>query len=193
MRAVAGEGRGPRLRTPTASIMVRMDIDVTPVWRIARAPGARGARPDRLYRPFVGPGFRQNPRAGPRISGLTRGRSCYSVGRNDGLTAALAVPRRARLRPAPPRGDRTRRGGAPLHPGRRPPSIIPSGPVGHSDGDAVYHALTDAILGALAEPDIGRLFPDDDPRHEAADSALFVDEAVKRGCGRPATRPATWT
>jgi 2-C-methyl-D-erythritol 2,4-cyclodiphosphate synthase len=56
----------------------------------------------------------------------------------------------------------------------------PLGPVGHSDGDAVYHALTDAILGALAEPDIGRLFPDDDPRYEAADSAVFVDAAVAR-------------
>lgn len=56
----------------------------------------------------------------------------------------------------------------------------PLGPVGHSDGDAVYHAVTDAILGALGEPDIGRLFPDDDSRHDNADSRIFVEEAVGR-------------
>ncbi len=54
------------------------------------------------------------------------------------------------------------------------------GPVGHSDGDALYHAVTDAILGALGEPDIGQLFPDDDPRHDAADSAVFLAEAARR-------------
>lgn len=56
----------------------------------------------------------------------------------------------------------------------------PLGPVGRSDGDALYHALTDALLGAIGAPDIGRLFPDTDERHEAADSALFVAEAVRR-------------
>ena len=56
----------------------------------------------------------------------------------------------------------------------------PLGPVGHSDGDALYHAVTDAVLGALGEPDIGRLFPDDDPRHEGADSAKFVEAAATR-------------
>lgn len=56
----------------------------------------------------------------------------------------------------------------------------PLGPVGHSDGDALYHAVTDAILGALGEPDIGRLFPDNDPKNENADSRIFVEEAVKR-------------
>lgn len=54
------------------------------------------------------------------------------------------------------------------------------GPISHSDGDAVYHAVTDAILGALGQPDIGQLFPDTDPRHESQDSAVFVSEAVKR-------------
>jgi len=54
------------------------------------------------------------------------------------------------------------------------------GPVSHSDGDALYHAVTDAILGALAQPDIGRLFPDTDPRHESADSEVFLVEAVRR-------------
>lgn len=56
----------------------------------------------------------------------------------------------------------------------------PLGPVGRSDGDALYHALTDALLGAIGAPDIGRLFPDTDERYEAADSAVFVAEAVRR-------------
>lgn len=56
----------------------------------------------------------------------------------------------------------------------------PVGPVGHSDGDGVYHALTDALLGAIGQPDIGQLFPDDDPRHDGADSSLFMSEACRR-------------
>lgn len=51
------------------------------------------------------------------------------------------------------------------------------GVVAHSDGDALYHAVTDAILGALALPDIGQLFPDTDPRHESQDSAVFLQAA----------------
>ncbi len=62
----------------------------------------------------------------------------------------------------------------------------PRGPVGHSDGDAVYHAVTDAILGALGQADIGELFPDTDPRNEGADSSRFVKEAVAR------MRPLAW-
>lgn len=54
------------------------------------------------------------------------------------------------------------------------------GPVAHSDGDALLHAVTDAILGALAQPDIGQLFPDSDPRHDNADSAPFLVEALRR-------------
>jgi 2-C-methyl-D-erythritol 2,4-cyclodiphosphate synthase len=54
------------------------------------------------------------------------------------------------------------------------------GCAGHSDGDVVYHAVTDAILGALGEPDIGRLFPDSDPQWQGADSRVFVEEAVSR-------------
>ncbi len=56
----------------------------------------------------------------------------------------------------------------------------PVGPVGHSDGDVLYHAVTDALLGAIAQQDIGQLFPDTDPAHENRDSADFVVEAVKR-------------
>lgn len=54
------------------------------------------------------------------------------------------------------------------------------GPVSHSDGDVAYHAVTDALLGAIGEGDIGQLFPDDDPQWESADSAVFLREAAKR-------------
>jgi 2-C-methyl-D-erythritol 2,4-cyclodiphosphate synthase len=51
------------------------------------------------------------------------------------------------------------------------------GAAGHSDGDVIYHAVTDAILGALGQPDIGQLFPDHDPQWQGADSRVFVAEA----------------
>jgi 2-C-methyl-D-erythritol 2,4-cyclodiphosphate synthase len=54
------------------------------------------------------------------------------------------------------------------------------GPISHSDGDALFHAATDAILGALGQPDIGQLFPDTDPRHESQDSRDFIAEAARR-------------
>jgi len=54
------------------------------------------------------------------------------------------------------------------------------GPVAHSDGDALLHAVTDALLGALGAPDIGQLFPDDDPRHESQDSRAFLEAAMTR-------------
>ena len=54
----------------------------------------------------------------------------------------------------------------------------PLGLSGHSDGDAVLHAVTDAVLGALAAGDIGEHFPDTDPRWAGADSATFVSHAV---------------
>lgn len=54
------------------------------------------------------------------------------------------------------------------------------GPVGHSDGDALLHAITDAILGSIGQPDIGELFPDNDPAHEGADSRVFLSEACRR-------------
>ena len=50
----------------------------------------------------------------------------------------------------------------------------------HSDGDVVYHAVTDAVLGALGQDDIGQLFADNDPKWQGADSAVFVQEAAKR-------------
>jgi len=51
---------------------------------------------------------------------------------------------------------------------------------GHSDGDVLLHALTDALLGAVAAPDIGALFPPSDPQWKGADSAVFLREALKR-------------
>ncbi len=54
------------------------------------------------------------------------------------------------------------------------------GCVAHSDGDVVYHAVTDAILGALGQADIGQLFPDDDPRWKGSDSAVFIEAASQR-------------
>ncbi|MEX0654021.1 MAG: 2-C-methyl-D-erythritol 2,4-cyclodiphosphate synthase [Phycisphaeraceae bacterium] len=50
----------------------------------------------------------------------------------------------------------------------------------HSDGDVVYHAVTDAVLGALGQEDIGQLFPDTEAEWKGADSRVFVEEAAKR-------------
>jgi len=54
----------------------------------------------------------------------------------------------------------------------------PVGPDGHSDADAVLHALTDALLGAAGLPDLGTMFPNTDPQWRNQDSARFVEEAV---------------
>jgi 2-C-methyl-D-erythritol 4-phosphate cytidylyltransferase/2-C-methyl-D-erythritol 2,4-cyclodiphosphate synthase len=51
---------------------------------------------------------------------------------------------------------------------------------GHSDADAVLHAAVDAILGALADGDIGQHFPPSDPRWRGAPSELFLRDAVAR-------------
>ena len=81
-----------------------------------------------------------------------------------------------RLEPLPPEGD-----------GR--PFVLAGvniehnrGPVGHSDGDAVYHAVVDAICGAIGAPDIGQQFPDDDPAWDAADSSQFMHAAAGLLC-----------
>lgn len=54
---------------------------------------------------------------------------------------------------------------------------------GHSDGDAICHALTDAILGAAAQGDIGDMFPDRDPANLGRDSVEMLSLAVKRVAG----------
>lgn len=60
----------------------------------------------------------------------------------------------------------------------------PCGGEGHSDADAVAHALTDAILGALADGDIGTHFPDSDPRWKNADSLQLLAHVVARAAAR---------
>jgi 2-C-methyl-D-erythritol 4-phosphate cytidylyltransferase / 2-C-methyl-D-erythritol 2,4-cyclodiphosphate synthase len=59
---------------------------------------------------------------------------------------------------------------------------IPGGPkvLAHSDGDALLHALTDALLGIACAGDIGQLFPDTDQAFENMPSAVFVTEALRR-------------
>jgi 2-C-methyl-D-erythritol 2,4-cyclodiphosphate synthase len=54
------------------------------------------------------------------------------------------------------------------------------GLLGHSDADALLHAITDALFGAVALGDIGRHFPDTDPAFAGADSRRLLREAVKR-------------
>jgi len=56
----------------------------------------------------------------------------------------------------------------------------PKGLGGHSDGDVLLHAITDALLGAVAAPDIGALFPPSEARWKGADSSVFLREALRR-------------
>jgi 2-C-methyl-D-erythritol 2,4-cyclodiphosphate synthase len=53
------------------------------------------------------------------------------------------------------------------------------GLAGHSDGDVLLHAITDALLGAVAAGDIGSFFPPGDPRWKDADSAIFLSLALE--------------
>jgi len=55
----------------------------------------------------------------------------------------------------------------------------PEGLAGHSDGDVLLHAITDALLGAVAAGDIGTFFPPGDPRWKDADSAIFLNLALE--------------
>lgn len=54
------------------------------------------------------------------------------------------------------------------------------GLAGHSDGDVLLHAITDALLGAVAAGDIGAFFPPTDPKWKGADSRVFVEEALEQ-------------
>lgn len=56
----------------------------------------------------------------------------------------------------------------------------PTGPSGHSDGDAVLHAVADALLGAAGLDDLGSLFPDTEPAWKGADSRQLLAEVVAR-------------
>ena len=53
------------------------------------------------------------------------------------------------------------------------------GLLGHSDADVVYHALSDALLGAIAGGDIGQLFPTNDPLYDNLDSSIIVKECYR--------------
>lgn len=55
-----------------------------------------------------------------------------------------------------------------------------TGLLGHSDADALLHAITDALLGAAALGDIGKLFPDTDARFAGADSRVLLREAMRQ-------------
>ncbi len=55
---------------------------------------------------------------------------------------------------------------------------------GHSDGDVVYHAVCDAILGAMADGDLGKHFPSSDESLRGIDSARLVERVVERMTGR---------
>ena len=52
------------------------------------------------------------------------------------------------------------------------------GPVSHSDGDVVLHALVDALAGAAGLPDIGEMFPDTDPAYRGMDSSEFLSKVM---------------
>lgn len=53
------------------------------------------------------------------------------------------------------------------------------GLAGHSDGDVLLHAITDALLGAVAAGDIGAFFPPTDPQWKGANSVIFLEEAMR--------------
>jgi 2-C-methyl-D-erythritol 2,4-cyclodiphosphate synthase len=55
----------------------------------------------------------------------------------------------------------------------------PEGLAGHSDGDVLLHAITDALLGAVSAGDIGSFFPPSDPRWKNADSTIFLNLALE--------------
>jgi 2-C-methyl-D-erythritol 2,4-cyclodiphosphate synthase len=56
----------------------------------------------------------------------------------------------------------------------------PRGLSGHSDGDALIHAVADALLGAMGEGDIGRFFPDTDPHTKGVSSLLLLAEVMAK-------------
>ena len=100
------------------------------------------------------------------------------------------MPRKARGTSPPPNADATIRVGIGYDSHRfalgRPlilgGILIPSerGLDGHSDADAICHAITDAVLGAAGLGDIGEMFPDSDPANKGRDSIGMLEAAVRR-------------
>jgi 2-C-methyl-D-erythritol 2,4-cyclodiphosphate synthase len=60
----------------------------------------------------------------------------------------------------------------------------PRGLDGHSDADALMHAVCDSVLGAIGEEDIGHFFPNTDPRWKNVPSRIFLEEAAKQVAAR---------
>jgi 2-C-methyl-D-erythritol 2,4-cyclodiphosphate synthase len=60
----------------------------------------------------------------------------------------------------------------------------PRGLDGHSDADALMHAICDSVLGAIGEEDIGHFFPNTDPRWKNVPSRIFLEEAAKQVSAR---------
>ena len=60
----------------------------------------------------------------------------------------------------------------------------PKGLAGHSDGDALLHAVTDALLGAIGLADIGRLFPDTDPKIKGISSSVMLRKVMREAARR---------
>ena len=56
----------------------------------------------------------------------------------------------------------------------------PKGPISHSDGDCLYHAVAESLMGALCLGDLGKLFPDNDDKYLDYDSSLIVKEVMRR-------------
>ena len=63
----------------------------------------------------------------------------------------------------------------------------PKGLDGHSDADALMHAICDAVLGALGEADIGHFFPNTDPRWKGVPSKIFLEAAARHAARRGAS------
>ncbi len=57
---------------------------------------------------------------------------------------------------------------------------FPLGLAGHSDADVLLHAICDALLGAIAEGDIGRHFPDNDPQYRGISSSLLLERVLEK-------------
>ena len=117
-----------------------------------------------------------------------RRRQDYSIIEAAAVSRGRMIARRHRLRLPPVR----RRAARSCSAASRFPTR--AGLAGHSDADAVAHALTDAILGAAGAGDIGRLFPDTDPQWKDADSMDLLaraHELVRGARLRAASRPTS--